>query len=95
MRIPLTAVALATLVVSPALAQQPQPRADARAQAARTQAVRPAPPAPAAAVHAQETEAYAAYTGYGDVIVDGQSVGSDPDANIRFQLRRDPAINID
>lgn len=89
MRKYLTAATLAALLATPTFAQaQQQTAPDARAQA---QIAFPEPAMPAD----EATEAYAAYpaSGYGNVIVDGDLVGSDPDTNVRLQLQRDQPYN--
>jgi hypothetical protein len=82
----LTAAALATLLVSPALAQQagPSERPDAITY--------PMPPQSASGLEAPGSSAYAS-SGVGVVVVDGIAVGADPDPNVRLQLRRDPGAN--
>jgi len=82
MKMLVTAVALATLLVSPALAQT-QPRPAAGKPFARVA------PAPQPALETEEDSAYASYIGYGEVIENGVSVGRDPDPNVRLMLRRD------
>lgn len=84
MKLFLTAAAAATLFASPAFAQgmaAPSERPDA--------IVYPAPPQSSSDVETPGSSAYAS-SGGGTVIINGEAVGSDPDANIRFQLRRDP-----
>lgn len=79
----LTALALATLMASPAFAQyQTESRSYMR--------VSPEAQPPGLAAD-DESGPYARYNGpeFGSVIDNGRVLGNDPDANVRLQLRRD------
>ena len=84
----LTTVALTTLLAAPAFAQT--------TSASHTQSqARMAPAAqPGAALSDEADSAYASYigSGFGEVIENGESIGRDPDPNVRLQLRRDADI---
>lgn len=79
----LAAAAVATLLASPAFAQNmaaPSERPDAIPY--------PMPPQSASDSATEGNSAYAS-SGVGVVIVNGVAVGADPDANVRLQMRRE------
>ncbi len=81
-----TAGAMAALLASPVFAQSqsvPENRPDAIVYPMSPQAMSDVEPEAAGAY------ASAPNSGYGTVIVDGQAVGSDPDARIRLYMQRD------
>jgi opacity protein-like surface antigen len=83
MKLMIAALALATLVASPALAQDPQTRAP-KARHAQT--------VPSGANHYGRTEGQSQHsTSTANDVYDsaGRYVGSDPDARIRLELLRD------
>lgn len=87
MKILVTAAALATLLASPVFAQIQSRQAPAYQSVARVA------PAPQPVQDTEEEYAYAASVGFGEAIVDGMSVGRDPDPNVRLMFQRDYDAN--
>ena len=75
-----TALVLATLVATPALAAKKRPKI--------------APLAAATQAYASDEQSYPAADMY-TVIVNGRIIGRDPDPNVRLMLLRDPLTDAD